>query len=81
MKARGGSNHSTEPNGGSWVGGRLLDERGVKSRFSEKGTGAYDDGEKNDLRSVSSGIQTLLQDGGHETSRRKEEEGGVQGGW
>lgn len=50
-------------------------KRGVKSRFSEKGTGTYGDGEKNDLRSGSSGIQTLLQDGEHETSRRKE------GGW
>lgn len=57
-----------------------MDERGVKSRFSEKGTGTYDDGEKNDLRSGSSGIQTLPQDGGHDTRRRKEGEG-VQGGW
>lgn len=76
MKARGGSNHSTEPNGG-----RLLDERDVKSRFSKKGTGTYNDGEKNDLRSGSSGVQTLLQKGGHETSWRKEGEGGVRGGW
>lgn len=72
MEARGGSSHPTEPKQGR------LAERGVKRRFNEKET--YDDGEKNDLRSGGSEIQTPpFRRAGTETSQRREG-GGLPGG-